>query len=163
MTETGIDIDHPGVDQSRVKRRRATFVGVLVAAVVAVAISTAQSSAHAAFDPSAAQGVKELPTYLITGVVAYALCLPGLFLLRRGRTQTRAGWVSLVYALLGLMPFVLDYWTALPVTFGALGLLAGLDAGRRRTGRVGIVLGGLAIVASVGLLIYRMSGGLAHT
>jgi hypothetical protein len=147
--------------------RRATYLNGLVALVVGIAIVTATSQAHHHYDPKAASGWRELPTYVISGLIGYGIAFGlGLLRVRRSGTAKTMAWTALVLAVLGVVLFPVAWWTPIPFVFGAAAVLLGVDAnaaaGRSRLSTAGIVLGWLAILATVVLFAYRIIEVLNH-
>ena len=147
--------------------RRATYLNGLAALIVGIAIVTATSQAHHHYDPKAASGWRELPIYAISGLIGYGVAFGlGLLRARRSGTTKTTAWTALVLAVVGVVLFPVAWWTPIPFVFGAAAILLGVDAntaaGRSRLNTAAIGLGSLAILATVGLLAYRIVEALSH-
>ncbi|MCU1601129.1 MAG: hypothetical protein JWO22_1838 [Frankiales bacterium] len=148
-------------------RRRATYRSTALVLLVGIALATAQSQVHHHYAPKDAGGWRELPTYVITGLIAYGLVCLGLWRVAKQRHPSTTSRTSLLFGLLSAVLFIATYWTPLPFTWAVTGILLSRDAdateGTSRSAIAGRALGALGVLLTLGLLVYRLTGGNGHT
>jgi hypothetical protein len=153
----------PDLDDQPVMKRTAGYRNTAIGLFAGIVVITLTSQAHHHFAPSQASGWRELPFYLVGGVLGYGVVCLAVLRVGRARKANSAGPMALVFGILAVLLIVPAYFTAIPFTWGAAAVLLSRDATPGRTRTASTVLGVVAMLAMIAVLVYRFFGGLAQT
>ncbi len=148
-------------------KRQATYGNGLIALIVGIALVTITSQVHHHYAPHSSSGWRELPYYVISGAIGYAVAFGlGLLRVRRGHSTKTIGQTALVLGAVGVVLFGVAWYTPIPFVFGAGAVLLGRDGvaagGRGRLNNSSVVLGALAMLGTVAMLAYRVVEAISH-